>query len=103
LEGYIAENYPGEKYQALIARKKQELSPQYRQFAFWKPEALNKFLKTSVRADPEKGLSLQAFDAFCKKRNLAGLTVLPQSTVGGLSLSNSELSTYARFNARLNR
>jgi hypothetical protein len=32
-----------------------------------------------------------------------GYVVLPQSTVGGLSLSNSEQSTYARFNARLNR
>ena len=74
LDGYIAENYPGEKYQALIERKKQELSPQYRQFTFWKPEALVKFLETSVRADLEKGLSLQTFDSFCKKRNLAELT-----------------------------
>jgi hypothetical protein len=77
LDGFIAENYPGEKYQALIDGKKQELSPRYRQFTFWKPESLNKFLKISVRADLEKGLSLQTFDSFCKKRNLAGLTVLP--------------------------
>jgi hypothetical protein len=71
LESYIAENYPGEKYQALIERKKQELSPQYRQFTFWKPEALIKFLETSVRADLKIGLSLQTFGSFCKKRNLA--------------------------------
>ncbi|HTY61415.1 MAG TPA: replication initiator protein A [Acidobacteriota bacterium] len=74
LESYIAENYPGEKYSALIERKKQELSPQYRQYTFWKPGALTKFLETSVRADLEKGLSLQTFDAFCKKRNLTELT-----------------------------
>jgi hypothetical protein len=74
LDGYIAENYPGEKFQTLIERKKQELSPHYRQFAFWKPEALMKLLETSVRADLEIGLSLQTFESFCKKRNFAGLT-----------------------------
>jgi hypothetical protein len=74
LDGFIAENYPEEKYQALIDRKKQELSSQYRQFAFWKPEALMKFLETSVRADLENCLSLQTFNAFCKKKNLVGLT-----------------------------
>jgi hypothetical protein len=74
LDSYIAENYPGEKYQVLIERKKQELSPQYRQFTYWKPEALMKFLETSVRTDLEKGLSLHTFDSFCKKRNSAELT-----------------------------
>jgi len=74
IDGYIAANYPGEKYQVLIERKKQKLSPQYRQFAFWKPDALMKFLETSVRADLEKGLSLQTFDSFCIQRNSAGIT-----------------------------
>ena len=72
LDGYIAENYPGNKYQALIDRKKRELSPRYRQFTFWKPEALTRFLETSVRADLEKGISLQTFDSFCKKASWQG-------------------------------
>jgi hypothetical protein len=74
LDGYIAENYPGEKYQALMERKKQELSPQYRKFTFWKPGALMKFLETSVRADLEEDISLQTFDAFCMQRKSAGPT-----------------------------
>jgi hypothetical protein len=73
LDGFIAENYPGEKYKALLDGKRQELSARYRQFTFWKPEALMKFPETSVRADLEKGLSLQTFDSFCKNRNFAGM------------------------------
>jgi hypothetical protein len=43
---------------------------------FWKPEALMKFLETSVRVDLEKYLSLPTFDSFCKKWYLAGADIL---------------------------
>lgn len=66
LDSYIAENYPSQRYQALIERKKQELSPQCRQFASWKPEALLRFLNGAVRADLERDLSLQTFESFCQ-------------------------------------
>ncbi len=66
LDSYIAENFPSQRYQALIERKKQELSPQYQQFAFWKPETLLRFLNSSVRADLERDLSLQTFESCCQ-------------------------------------